>query len=204
MINIPLNQVPKLLGGLSFDEMEVLRDFIKERLGYKVIRHGLSPLGQVYLSPQLEHVLGMLPLMNHDDLDALLDMVVLLCRALMPQEGLRRGRGTLEAKMIPRPKLVDGEWTIIYFGPYAYLRIWATGGDWNHDRKIPRSKYLGKAIGQAIYNQPPEVVEAVKERVLAAIERGQLDIVKAEIKQELREKKQKLNGETSSTRFSFG
>ena len=69
-------------------------------------------------------------------------------RALMPKESLRHGRGTLEVKMIPRPKIVDGELTIIYFGPYAYLRIWATGGEWEHDRKIPRSKYLGKAIGQ--------------------------------------------------------
>lgn len=50
--------------------------------------------------------------------------------------------------MISRPKIVDGEWTtIVYFGPYAYLRIWATGGDWEHDRKITRSKYLGKDIG---------------------------------------------------------
>ncbi len=47
--------------------------------------------------------------------------------------------------------------------------------------------HLGKAIGQAIYNQPPEVVEAVKERVLAAIERGELDIVKAEIQAEMRQ-----------------
>jgi hypothetical protein len=185
MINIPLNQVPKLLGDLSFDDMETLRDFIKERLGYKVIRHGLPPLGEIYLSPNLEHILSLLALLSNDDLHALLDIVVLLYRALMPQESLRHGRGTLEAKMIPRPKLIDGEWTIVYFGPYAYLRIWATGGDWNRARKIPRSKYLGKAIGQAIYNQPPEVVEAIKERVLAAIDRGQLETVKAEIQAEL-------------------
>jgi hypothetical protein len=188
MGNIPLNQVPKLLGDLPFDEMEMLRDFIKERLGYKVIRYGLPPLTEVYLSPPLERILDLLPRLTEDDLRALLDIVALLCRALMPKESLRHGRGTLEAKMIPRPKLVDGEWTIVYFGPYAYLRIWATGGDWNHDRKIPRSKYLGKVIGQAIYNQPPEVVEAVKERVLAAMERGQLETVKAEIQAELEQK----------------
>ena len=188
MINIPLNQVPKLLGDLSFDEMETLRDFIKERLGYKVVRHGLPPLGEVCLSPQLEHILSLLPLLRNDDLHALLDIVVLLCRALMPQESLRHGRGTLEAKMIPRLKIVDGEWAIVYFGPYAYLRIWATGGDWDRHRKIPRSKYLGKAIGQAIYKQPPEVVEAVKEHILAAIERGQLDVVKSEIEAELEQK----------------
>src|SRR5262249_39908623 len=105
---------------------------------------------------------------------------------------LRGGRGTLEAKMIPRTKYIDGEWTVVYFGPYAYLRIWATRGDWNQDRKIPRSKYLGKVIGQAIYNQSPEVVEAVKKRVLAAIERGDLETVKTEIQKELEEKGKKL------------
>src|SRR5260221_6885191 len=181
MMNLPLNQIPKLLGDLSFDEMEILRDFIKERLGFRVIRHGLPPLSEAYLSQPLESVLGLLPLLSDDDLDALLDIVILLCRALMPKEGLRHGRGTLEAKMIPRPKLVDGEWTIAYFGPYAYLRVWATGGDWDHDRKIPRSKYLGKAIGQAIYNQPTEVVEAMKERDFAALERGELEMVKADM-----------------------
>jgi hypothetical protein len=188
MVNMPLNQVPRLLGDLSFDEMEELRDFIKERLGYKVVRHGLPPLDEIYLSLPLARILELLPSLTEDDLRGLLDIVVLLCRALMPKESLRRGRGTLEAKMIPRPKLVDGEWTVVYFGPYAYLRIWATGGDWDHNRKIPRSKYLGKVIGQAIYNQPPEVVEAVKERVLAALERGQLETVKAEFQAELKQK----------------
>jgi hypothetical protein len=188
MVNLPLNQVPRLLGDLSFDEMEVLRDFIKERLGYKVVRHGLPPLDEIYLSLPLERIRELLPLLTEDDLRGLLDIVVLLCRALIPRESVRRGRGTLEAKMIPRPKLVDGEWTVVYFGPYAYLRIWATGGDWDHNRKIPRSKYLGKVIGQAIYNQPPEVVEAVKARVLAGLERGQLETVKAEIQAELKQK----------------
>src|SRR5258707_9607709 len=133
MVQIPLNQVPKTLGDLSFDEMEVLRDFIKERLGNKVNRHGLPPLGEVYLSPQLEHILQILPLLSEEDLRALLDIVALLCRALMPKESLRRGRGTLEVKMIPLPKIVDGELTIVHFGPYAYLRIWATGGCFVHD-----------------------------------------------------------------------
>jgi hypothetical protein len=185
MTNIPLNQVPKTLGNLSFDEMELLRDFIKGQLGHKVIRHGLPPLDAAYLSPKLERVIELLPRLCEDDLKALLDIVALLCRALMPQESLRRGRGTLEAKMIPRPKIVDGELTVVYFGPYAYLRIWATGGDWDHTRKIPKSKYLGKAIGQAIYNQPPEVVEVVKKRVLAALEQGKLETVKAEFQAEI-------------------
>ena len=36
------------------------------------------------------------------------------------------------------------------YGPFAYLRYWVTGGDWDGNKRTIKSVYLGKEIALAI------------------------------------------------------
>lgn len=112
-----------------------------------------------------------------DDLRAVHMMVAALIRALAPQEKRRDGRGYIETRYMPRLKYnVDtDEWTVVYFGPYAYLRRWATGGGRDRKRDTLKSHYLGKDVAVSYLSGVLTLDD-----ILAAFEAGTLDALKAD------------------------
>jgi hypothetical protein len=160
-----------LLPSLSFDELELLRDFTRMALEEKVRRHGLPRLDEVTLSPALaEAIDAMTGIKKESERKTLLSMIRELHTKLMPQEGRRSGEGYIELKWICKPFFyarVEESYTgeKFYFpqfpgvpfgkfrncyGPYAYVRVWATGGDYGGTAKKLKSKYIGKWAAEMI------------------------------------------------------
>jgi hypothetical protein len=150
------------LQSLNYDELRDLRDCIDYRLYGHAPRHGRPPSIEV-LYEELEQGITISPNLlsafqamaglpadagESDDLEALRGMVETLADALAPQEQRRSGKGYITTRTIPRLKWNPGKglWEIRTYGPYAYLRRWATGGNRDHKRRILKSYYLGKDI----------------------------------------------------------
>lgn len=174
-IHTTLAYVQESLDGLSFDDLHLLRDFLKKQLGEKVVRYGLPAIEQSLRSANLDRLLEKIPSLSDADKRALLKVIEMLCRALEPQKGRRGGTGSIEIKRIKR----GGR----EYGPFAYLRYWATGGDWNGTKRVIKSMYLGKEIALAIEGKTEAVAQGIKEQVLRAIESGTLEQLKDALRQ---------------------
>jgi hypothetical protein len=119
-IHTTLAHVQEGLDNLSLDELYLLCNFVRSQLGESATKHR-RPAHQTSLSTgNLVHLLEKVPFLSDSDKRALLKVVTLLCKALEPQKGRRGGMSSIELKTIKR----GGK----EYGPFAYLRYWATGG----------------------------------------------------------------------------
>lgn len=164
--------VHKAIESLGYDDLWTLRDFLQNNyLGKKVRRHGLTPLNQIALTVQMKKILEQCASLSNDQLSLLFVHVSSLHQALAPIGSRRGGGGDIELKMIGRWKLVVSKGRLevvrVYYGPYAYLRLWATGGDRDRKRKSLQSIYLGKAVA-AILSRDDIDQDAVKKEIIAA------------------------------------
>lgn len=164
--------VHKAIESLSYDDLWTLRDFLQNNyLGKKVRRHGLTPLNQIALTVQMKKILEQCASLSNDELSLLFAHVSSLHQALAPIGSRRGGGGDIELKMIGRWKLVVSKGRLevvrVYYGPYAYLRLWATGGDRDRKRKSLQSIYMGKAVA-AILSRDDIDQDAAKKEIIAA------------------------------------
>lgn len=107
--------------------------------------------------------------LSDDDLRTVQGVAEALHRALAPQlqrrhtaEGQPEARGTVQLKTIPRKKLnlstMEVE-THIY-GPYVYIRLWATGGDVDRRTSRLKSIYIPNSKALALAYQAGDVTAA--------------------------------------------
>jgi hypothetical protein len=174
-MHITLAHIQEGLNTLSLDELYLLCNFIRSQLG-EGAKHQQPALQKSSNIGNLARLLEKVPSLSDPDKRALLKVVTLLCEALEPQKGRRGGTGSIEIKWIRRAGRE--------YGPFAYLRYWVTGGDWNRNKRTMKSVYLGKEIALALNNQPSEVVKQIKKRVMRAISSDTLDQLNAELSAE--------------------
>lgn len=150
------------LRSLNYDDLRDLNDCIQFVMTGHAPRQGRPPsVDTLFLNlynssrhfsslANAFHAMIALPnLPNSDrDLQALAQMVDTLLDALRPQEKRRDGRGYITIRYIPRLKYnrQTEHWEVKTYGPYGYLRRWATGGGHDRKRQILKSYYLGKEI----------------------------------------------------------
>lgn len=111
------------------------------------------------------------------DLQALSAMVGALLQALSPEEQRRQGRGYIDMRYIPRLRFDrdTNRFIVVHYGPYAYLRRWATGGGRSRRRHTLKSHYLGKDIALCVINGVMSEAQLID-----AFEANRLDQLKEE------------------------
>ena len=130
--------------------------------------------------------------LDDDDAHALIEQAALVRDALAPRTQRQRdddgqpvARGTLQTKKINRTvKETDAAGNIHFvrraFGPYLYLRIWATGGGKNRDQRRLKNIYLGcKTLAHDLDTLDGDDRAALVEDILTAYENGGVDAVRA-------------------------
>jgi hypothetical protein len=168
-----LGHIQEGLDSLSLDELFLLCGFLRTQLGESPAKHQRPARQKPQSTGNLDRMLEKVPSLSDSDKRALLKVIALLCQALEPQKGRRGGMGSIEIKVIKR----GGKG----YGPFAYLRYWATGGGWDGTKHVTKSLYLGKEIALAIQSRP-ETAKTIKEQVLKAVNAGTLDQLKAELR----------------------
>lgn len=167
-----LLRVQAELGRLSYDELNVLYYLLKSWMNLLYDKRG-KPLLEKAVSdnPDLQHFVHTLldTDLDEESLLLILQSVALLRDALAPVPYIRGGEGHVQLKFI------RGR------GPYAYLRVWASGGDWDRKKSILRNVYLGKDLATAIVRGI-----ITEKEVLEAFHDDRIDEMKEEIKQRLK------------------
>jgi hypothetical protein len=139
---------------LSYDDLTNFVDLADDALGVKRVagrRKGKTPLDRLPAGDERQAWYAARRL-SKDDLRIVRDMAATLRDALKPQEKRRRdesgqavARGYVQVKYITRPVLNrdTGEVELKTFGPYLYLRVWATGGNRDRQGKRLKNRYIG-------------------------------------------------------------
>jgi hypothetical protein len=146
-----IQQADAALRQLSVDELRDLIDLIRNRLGEKVRRHGRARLSQIRVSEALQGSLDTLIPLTEEELKIVLEHARTVYDALAPAAAARGGQGDIELKsftrMVWNPDTKSSEERT--YGPYAYIRLWATGGGRDRKRTVLKSIYVGKEIAAA-------------------------------------------------------
>jgi hypothetical protein len=157
MYTSDLKKAIELSGKLELDEVVDLIDIAESWLGEHVDhrRKGKTPLGKIEPSPELGAALAEAGRLSRYERDLLIALCKLLRdslspierRRINPETGLPIAEGTVVVKYIRRLVLVsldpiDFDWKA--FGPYLYLRVWATGGGLNKRKKRLKNYYIGR------------------------------------------------------------
>lgn len=170
---------------LSFDDLTNFVDLADDALGVKRVagrRRGKTPLDHLPTGAESQAWYAARRL-SKADLQIVRDMAATLRDALKPQEKRRRNetgqavaRGYVQVKYITRPvlNLDTGEIEDKTFGPYLYLRVWATGGNRDRQGKRLKSKYIGMrtlaAAFEAGHVTGDEIIDAYEAGTLADLQ----------------------------------
>src|SRR5574341_802777 len=188
------------LDTLSTRELEDLLDALEDRLGYEVAhrRSGKRPLDAVETeaSAPLLAVLEMADDLNETDLTTLIQTARLLRQALQPVEQRKKrvdketgegqpvARGTVQIKRIRRQIVNSGtgerEWRL--YGPYLYIRTFASGGGRRTDETRLNNTYLGRQLLAELFEELPQRSperKALTLDILEGYKNGTLDEVYA-------------------------
>lgn len=142
--------------------------------------------------PELRNAWNIAVDLAQDDAHALIEQASLVRDALAPRTKRQRNaagetvaRGTLQTKIIRRnvietdkdggnPRAVRKA-----FGPYLYLRMWATGGGKNRDQRRLKNVYLGcKRLADDLNILDGDEHAALVDDILTAYESGGVEAVR--------------------------